>query len=106
MVMGLSSSPGVSRLVLKELLTMFEMVYPLVSPIIDDDTYIDDSTILGETESEVSKKCGQLIECLKEGSFETSKALSDNKNILENLPNEVIHPSLIEQMNEGDKQEF
>ena len=85
---------------------MFEMVYPLVSPIIDDDTYMDDSTALGQTESEVSEKCRQLIHCLKEGSFETSKALSDNKHILENLPSEVIHPSLIEQMNDGDQQEF
>ena len=69
---------------------------PSVPAIMHKDTYMDDSVINGETVEEVIHKTTETIACLKKGSFESGKILTDNRKIIGALPKECLHPSILE----------
>ena len=96
MVMGLTNSPGLARLVLLLNAQRHVDKYPSVLDIMENDTYMDDSEVLGNSEQEVISKAVEVIECLKLGSFKSGKILTDSKAIINSLPQEALHPSIIE----------
>ena len=96
MVMGLNNSPGLARLTLLKNAADNKAKYPSVQEIIRKDTYMDDSVINGATVKDVINKTTETIACLKQGSFEAGKILTDNQKIIEALPKESLHPSIIE----------
>ena len=96
MVMGLNNSPGLARLTLLKNAADNKAKYPSVQEIIRKDTYMDDSVINGATVKDVINKTTETIACLKQGSFEAGKILTDNRKIIEALPKESLHPSIIE----------
>ena len=60
------------------------------------DSYMDDSVINGETVDDVIRKTTETIDCLKQGSFESGKMMSDYRKIIEILFKESLHPSILE----------
>ena len=98
MVMGLNNSPGLARLTLQRNAEDNKEKYPSVPAIMFKDTYMDDSVINGETVDDVIHKTVETIACLKQGSFESGKILTDNRKIIEALPKESLHPSILEAM--------
>ena len=81
--MGLNNSPGLARLTLLKNAADNKAKYPSVQEIIRKDTYMDDSVINGATVKDVINKTTETIACLKQGSFEAGKILTDNQKIIE-----------------------
>ena len=94
MVMGLTDSPGLARLVLLHNAEQNKADYPEVPEIMDKDTYMDDSGVFGDTADEVVEKSNQVLNCLAIGSFKCGKILTDSKKVLSALPEESLHPAL------------
>ena len=92
--MGLS--PGLARLTLLMNAADNKDKYPSVPGIMRTDTYMDHSVINGATVKDVINKTTEIIECLKQGSFEAGKILTDNRKLIEALPKKSLHPSIIE----------
>ena len=83
--MGLTNSPGLARLVLVELAKQYEDCFPNDKTMLEKNTYMDDSNVLGETEKEVTDTIQELIGCLEFGNFRSEKILTDNRSILHSL---------------------
>ena len=94
MVMGLTNSPGLARLALIELSKKFANEFPKTIQVLEQDTYMDNSNVLGETEDEVITKSKEVIDCLDRGSFRLGKILPDSKAIMNKMPEECLDPSL------------
>ena len=92
MVIGLSNSPGLARLVLLHNAKENAETHPDVYKVIHDNTYMDDSVVFGNTEDEVSRIATQVVDCLRKGSFKSGKILSDSKAALNALPKDANHP--------------
>ena len=73
MVIGLSNSPGLARLVLLHNAKENAETHPDVYKVIHDNTYMDDSGVFGNTEDEVSRIATQAVDCLRKGSFKSEK---------------------------------
>ena len=95
MVMGLTNSPGLARLVLLHNAKENIESHPAVLPIMDKNTYMDDSGVFGDTEQEVAHNAIQVVDCLKKGSFQSGKILSDSKWVLKSLPEDTLHPAIL-----------
>ena len=65
--------------------------YPSVPATMLNDNYMDGSVINGETADGVIHKTIETIVCLKQGSFESGKILTDNRKIIEALPKKSLH---------------
>ena len=94
--MGLTNSPGLARLVLIELSKKFAKEYPKANDVLCNDTYMDDSNVLGETINDVIQKANEVIHCLDKGSFRAGKILTDSKAIIQAMPEDSLHPALKE----------
>ena len=94
--MGLTSSPGLARMVLLHLAKLMQKKYPLVYDVISSDTYVDDAGVFGESKEQVIETATQVILCLQEASFKSGKVLTDNRAIMRSIPRESLHPSIIQ----------
>ena len=94
MVMGLSNSPGLARLVLLHNAKENAETHPDVYKVMHDNTYMDDSGIFGNNDDEVSRIATQVVDCLRKGSFKSGKILSDSRAALNAVPKDAIHPSI------------
>ena len=95
-VMGMCDSPGLARLVLLKLAEKLKDEFPMAKETIKKQTYMDDIEVVGNDEETVAKEALNLIEFFRRGSFKAGKILSDNKKVLSAIPNEMLHPLVIE----------
>ena len=103
--MGMCDSPGLARLVLLKLAEKLKDEFPMARETIKKQTYMDDIEVVGNDEETVAKEALNLIEFFRRGSFKARKILSDNQKVLSAIPNEMLHPLVIEglKLNETEK---
>lgn len=94
---GLVCSPYQATRTLRQLASDYQSVYPMATGIINSETYMDDMLSGGHSLEQTLDKQSQLIGMLKEGGFELRKWLSNNPEVLSNLPGDhlALDPSII-----------
>ena len=85
-VMGLTSSPGLARMVLLHLAKLMQKKYPLVYNVISSDTYIDDAGVFGDSIEQVIETATHVIQCLQEAAVKSGKILTDIRAIMRSIP--------------------
>ena len=83
-----------------ELANRFKEKLPQAKEVIEKFTYMDDANIFGNNTDGVVEKALQVIKCLEHGSFKVGKILSDNKAILKAMPQESLHPAILDAFND------
>ena len=64
MIMRLTDSPGLARLVLLHNTEQNKTDYPEVPEIMDKNTYMDDSGVFGDTADEFVEMSNQILKCI------------------------------------------
>ena len=63
-VMGLTSSPGLARMVLLHLAKLMQKKYPLVHNVISSHTYVDDAGVFRDSIEIIIETATQVLQCL------------------------------------------
>ena len=91
-VMGSTDSMSIARMVMLENARQHQDEYPNVKKIIEEDSYADDITITGDSETEVLNGTKDLMTVIKKASFNAKNIVSDSKNLIEVFEEEVQLP--------------
>lgn len=85
---GLKNSSFLATRCLNELANKFQNDYPLASPVILNSTYVDDVLYTHDDIKTLIKTKNELIELLAKGSFNLHKWSANDKQILQDIPEE------------------
>ena len=89
-VYGLICSPYLAHQTLEQLALEEAFIHPLGSEVVDKETYVDDVLSGGHSISETKLKRQDVNELLKSGGFSLRKWVSNNAEILEDVPVEHL----------------
>ena len=91
---GATSSPGVATFALRKVASQAAAEYPLAAKFIIDDFYVDDGITSVPTQDEAIKLIKDTTDVCKSANLRLHKFLSNDRRVLETIPEEDITSNL------------